>query len=112
MNTLNLVIGIILGGIGIFMLFFMDYKDEEPDIWSISHLFIALAFTVVGWALFGMCVESRRTETQSNEQYLIFPMPNTIDSTRPIAPSTDSIIEWRMDGAVYELNGNTLIRVK
>ena len=54
MNSfLIILLGLILGTIGSMMLFFMDYKNTDPNLNSVCHLAIALTFTIVGFFLFG-----------------------------------------------------------
>ena len=67
MNSfLIILLGLILGTIGSMMLFFMDYKNTDPNLKSVSRLFVALVFTVVGFFMFGFNLKTEKSFSSSN----------------------------------------------
>ena len=67
MNSfLIILLGLILGTIGSMMLFFMDYKNTDPNLKSVSRLFVALVFTVVGFFMFGFNLKTEKSFSSSD----------------------------------------------
>jgi len=67
MNSfLIILLGLILGTIGSMMLFFMDYKNTNPNLNSVCHLAIALTFTIVGFFLFGFNLGNKKSFSSSD----------------------------------------------
>jgi len=55
--TWLIILFLIMGAVGVFLLFFMDYANTKPRLGSVLHLFLAIGLTVVGFIEFGIFIQ-------------------------------------------------------